>query len=506
MQAATSFWTRYANRLFGTSRGRTRLRRADFERRAMQAKYVAAEVLEDRSLLSAAFGSALSIGNEVGGSSANDVATDAAGNSYITGSFSGTVDFDLSATHAADSDILTARGPADAFVAKYAPDNTLIWVQRMGGDAVSPDASLSDSGSKIAVGSNGNVYVVGQFVGSADFGSTVLTAAGSRDGFVVKLDTSGTIQWAKKWGTAASDWAGGVDVDTAGNVYALGNQSYPNSVAYDLLKFNSNGNLVWSASIPASQGAVTGDLAVDGSGNVFLAGAFDGRVDFDPGSKTNYVSSGSERGAFVLKLDTQGKFGWVSPFLGRTVGSTTGFAAAQSVALDGSGNVVVGGYYNYWVDFNPGSGTTTLPTGGRGFITKLNSSGSLVWARALEANDTTFVYGLDTDTAGSVYATGAFFGTIDFDPGSGVQSRTTAGGPDIFVVKLTAAGNYSWAETFGGTGNDYGFGVAVDPTGVVHLAGGYQNTVDFDPDPLGVYNLTNPGAFRNGFRLRLRQV
>jgi hypothetical protein len=343
-------------------------------------------------------------------------------------------------------------------------------------------------------------------MGSADFGSTVLTAAGSRDGFVAKLNSDGTFQWATSWGTTASDWAGGVDVDSAGNVYALGNESYPNSVAYDILKFNSSGSLVWSRSIAANQGAITGDLAVDSSGNSFLAGYFRGTVDFDPGNKTHYVSSGAQPGAFVLELDSQGKFGWVSPFLGRTVGSTTGFAAAQSVALDGTGNVIVGGYYKDSVDFNPGAGTTTLPTGGGGFITKLNSFGGLVWARALEANNTTFVNGLDVDSAGNIYATGSFNGTIDLDPGTGVQSQTTTGGADIYVVKLTGAGNFSWGETFGGTGNDYGFGIAVDPAGFVHLAGGYQNTVDFDPDPLATYNLTNPGTFRNGFRLRLGQV
>jgi hypothetical protein len=116
------------------------------------------------------------------------------------------------------------------------------------------------------------------------------------------------------------------------------------------------------------------------------------------------------------------------------------------------------------------------------------------------------VYGLDVDSAGSIYATGAFYGTVDLDPGAGSNTHTTAGGGDIFVEKRTAAGNYSWAETFGGTGLDVGFGIAVDPTGGVHLAGFYSGTVDFDPDPLNTYYLTNPGTFANAFRLRLRQV
>jgi len=171
--------------------------------------------------------------------------------------------------------------------------------------------------------------------------------------------------------------------------------------------------------------------------------------------------------------------------------------------------VYVGEGYRSTVDFNPGSGTTTLPTIGGGFITKLNSSGGLVWARALESGS---VQSLDVDAAGSIYATGGFSGSVDLNPGAGSDSRTIAGGTDIFVVKLTAAGNYSWGETFGGTGYDGGFaltdgiGIDVDSTGTVHLVGAYEEAVDFDPNPMATYNLINPGTFRNAFRLRLLQV
>ncbi|MEX2186009.1 MAG: hypothetical protein WD875_04405, partial [Pirellulales bacterium] len=106
---------------------------------------------------------------------------------------------------------------------------------------------------------------------------------------------------------------------------------------------------------------------------------------------------------------------------------------------------------------------------------------------------------------GSIYATGLFQGTVDFNPGAGNYTRTTAGGSDIFVVQLTATGNFGWDETFGSTGDDVSFGIAVDTTGVVHLAGTFDGTVDFDPDPLAIYDLTNPGPFANGFRVRLRQ-
>ena len=205
MRASTSIWSRSLNRLFGTPPATAKRRKAS---RRPSARRHGFERLEDRTVLSATFGSALSIGNDAGSSTAADVATDQAGNSYLTGYFSGTVDFDQAATHAGDTDILTARGPQDIFVAKYAPDNSLLWVQRMGGDAASPGGNagnLSDGGSKIDARRQRERVRRGKFVGSADFGSTTLSTAGDSDGFVAKLDASGTVQWAKSWGTTAND-------------------------------------------------------------------------------------------------------------------------------------------------------------------------------------------------------------------------------------------------------------------------------------------------------------
>jgi hypothetical protein len=452
-----------------------------------------AERLEDRTVLSATFGSALSIGNGLDSSAAFDVAADSAGNSYVAGTYAGTVDFDLSAVHASDADILTARGAGDAYVAKYAPDDSLVWVRSLGGDS-------SDVGRKIAMDASGFVYVAGEFAASADFGSTTLSSLGANDGFVAKLDSAGNVQWAKRWGTSGNDYAQGLDVDGAGNVYALGHRL---GDSYDILKFSPAGAAQWSKTIVDHSMMTSADLAVSSAGKVFVAGSFDGIVDFDPSAKTKYISSGAGRGGFVLQLDTNGKFNWVSPFLGKTVGSTSSSAWAMSVVVDNGGSVIVGGSFIGTVDFNPGGGTTYLSTQNGAFITKLNSAGALAWARELEGNSSTFVRGLDLDAAGNIYASGTFNGTVDLDPGAGSFSRTTAGQSDIYVVKLTAAGNLIWAETFGGAGHDVNFGLAVDPAGVVHLTGYYRDSFDFDPDPFATYGLPGDPIISRGFRLRL---
>lgn len=466
------------------------------------------QLLEDRAVPAAGFLSAFSPASATGSSEARDVAVDAAGNSYLTGFFTGTVDFDPADPEDA-ADTLTARGSHDAFVAKYAPNDALVWVRRMGGDAIG--AGAMDVGGHLALDGGGNVLVAGRFMGAADFGPVTLTAAGDCDAFVVKLNANGDVSWATSWGNSLYDTGIGVGADAAGNVYALGIRTDPAATAnndwHDVLKFSPAGALTWTRSVATRHALSGGDLAVDASGNVYAAGTFQGVVDFDPGNRTQLFASGVNYAGFVLKLTSAGNYGWASTFYGQGSGSTAGFSAAQSVALDGAGNVIVGGYYGNSVDFDPGNRTTTLPADGKAFLVKLNNKGSLAWAKALvrgEAGSFAYIYSLAADATGNIYATGNFYGTVDFDPGTGTHSRTSSGGSDVFVMKLNSAGAFQWAETVGGTGYDTGWGVAVSSAGVVHLAGGFTGLVDFDPDPLANFDLSVPRS--NFFLLKLRQT
>lgn len=469
--------------------------------------------LEPRDVLSTDFASAVGLASDSGRSRVEDVAVDSTGNTYLTGGFSGTVDFDPANDRLGGADVLTSAGGSDAFVAKYAPDGTLAWVTRMGG--ATPETVFTDAGWAVHVDAGGNVYVAGQFCGTADFGPLALTSNGTgKDGFVAKLGPTGGVQWAQRWGladndpaTGRGDMGGGVGTDAAGNVYVSGTRQMTGATAasfgHDILKFSPTGAPVWTRFVN-TKALGTSRLAVDAGGAMYLAGQFAGTVDFDPGPRTRTASSGPSQGGFVLKLTAAGNFDWVAPFVGQGSGKTAGSAVAQSLTLDGGGDVIVGGYYGNAVDFDPGSGTTTLPTGGGGFITKLTAGGSLAWARALEGTDSTFVYGVAVDAAGGIYATGAFKGTVDLDPGAGTRSRTTAGNFDVFAVKLTAAGEFTRAEMFGGPGEDLGRGIAVDAAGTVYLVGSYTGAVDFDPDPADTFYLPDTG-FTNGFLVRLRQ-
>jgi len=274
----------------------------------------------------------------------------------------------------------------------------------------------------------------------------------------------------------------------------------------DILKFNPSGGVVWSKYVDASY-VSNGDLAVDPAGNVVVVGAFQGHVDFDPGPRTNWQRVGEGLVAsYVLNLNSQGNFRWVSVF----PSPWNSFSWATDVALDSTGNIVVGGTYRGQVDFNPGRGITRLSSGGLesggAYVTKLNSKGGLVWARSLDRNNgsSIFVGGLAIGTGNSIFVAGSFDGTTDFDPGTSNVSRTTAGLSDGYLLNLTSAGNFAWVETFGGTQGDSVQGLSVDPSGTIHLAGFFSGTSDFNPG-LETENLTSPGTFRTSFLVRLRR-
>ena len=140
------------------------------------------------------------------------LALDGAGNSYVTGRFTGTATF--------DSTVMTTAGSDDVFVAKYDSSGALVWARRAGG-------SSTDEGRGIAIDSAGNSYVSGFFAGNATFGlgdlnQTTLTSAGSLDIFVAKYDPNGELVWARRAGGSSSDDAFEIATDGAGNSYVTG--------------------------------------------------------------------------------------------------------------------------------------------------------------------------------------------------------------------------------------------------------------------------------------------
>lgn len=365
---------------------------------------------------------ALSMGstnNDVG----NSITIDNAGNSYTTGYFIGTVDFDPSA----NTVNLTSpsSGMPSAFIAKYDINGALVWAKNLSGNQWV-------YGENIDIDAAGNLYVTGYFGGTADFDPSASTAnlgvAGESDIFFAKYD--------------------------------------------------NNGNYLWANRIGGSEDDRGKDIHHDGNGNIFITGGVTGTVDFDPSSGVFNLSHSLSKDIYLAKYDDDGNFLWVNAF-----GSpTTSFEEGLAVDTDPAGNPYLSAYYFGTVDFDPSANTANLGqvNGDETVIAKYDVNGNYLWANMIGKGMQERGNSIKVDASGNVYIVGNFAGTVDFDPSANNVNLTSEGNNDIFIAKYDNNGNYSWAKHFGGNSADYGRGIDVDANGNVYLVGSFQETVIFD--------------------------
>lgn len=207
-------------------------------------------------------------------------------------------------------------------------------------------------------------------------------------------------------------------------------------------------------------------------------------TDIESGAK--YVQSDSDlkiAGAIVTGLNTNvGSVGssggsgstplYSGPYALSFGNTSTDYGYA--VDIDSSGNTYVGGFFSGYVDFGNGVNVTSL--GGQdAFILKLNSGGEAVWVRSYGSSGTERVLDLVLDGSGNAYATGVFANSVNF---SYPTNLTSAGGSDVFVVKVDSSGNTQWVKGFGNTGGDEAYSVSFFGSDVMITGYAYGN-VDF---------------------------
>jgi hypothetical protein len=405
------------------------------------------EVLEGRSLPS--FGWAGAVGGDTG----NAVATDAAGNVYMAETFTN------SFNPAGSSIPLTSAGGSDIFVAKYSRVGAFVWAVSMGG-------AQKDSASGIAVdGTGANVDFVGQYAGA----------------YVAQLNAAtGAVNWSR---TVSGTAANAVAVDGAGAVYVTSRQgSVLSATSRYVTKLDAGGTRQWQDTITSAAG-VPSDAGVAVTGTtVYVGGVYVTSATFAIGASTYSVTTARYTDAgYVLKLSSDDAYGWVQTFQG---GNGGGDVTSNSIAADGSGNVYAFGEFVGKVSFGA---STTLNAGKSNdayFVAKLTPAGTVAWAKqfgSFPGLSGGAASAIAVDGAGAVYLTGSFIGTVSFNPAGG-GSLTSAGGNDIFVSKLDTNGTFQWAVSAGGTGDDFGNGIAVDGFGDIYIAGSIAaGTADFDP-------------------------
>lgn len=418
------------------------------------------------------------------------------GNIYSTGYFQGTVDFDPGVGVVN----LTSNGNSDIFIQKLDPNGNFLWVKQMGGTGY-------DAANDIAIDANGNIYTTGYFEQNVDFdpgaGTTNVYSANSQI-FILKLDSNGDFLWVKEFGSSLSEDRGvSISIDNNENVITTGyfretSDFDPGSGVMNITsngdqdifvqKLDPNGNFIWAKSIGDIGTENAYSVEADISGNIYLAGYFEGTVDFDTGIGAFSVSSAGGEDAFILKLDQNGNLIWVNSMGGAGTDISTSFS------IGNSGNIYVAGYFEGTVDFDPGSAINNMSSNGGMdyFIQKIDNNGEFLQVNTIGGAGNDRLISVSLDLNENIYLTGVFIGTVDFDPSTNVESLVSNGSADISIQKLTNSGDLVWVKSFGGVGADYGNKIYVDQNNNVFTTGSFNNTVDFDPSA-GSLNLTSNG-------------
>jgi hypothetical protein len=333
------------------------------------------------------------------------------------GSFIGTATFGVGESHQVS---LSSSGGYDVYIAKFNADGTLAWARRAGGASV--DSAYIVSGFQ-----DGSFVVTGNFQGSATFGpgdanQTVLTASGLYDVFVAKYNSNGSLAWAERAGGTGNDYGYGVTA--------------------------------------LSDGAAV------------VTGYFSTTATFGSGESNQVVlTSAGDIDVFIAKYNSNG-----SPAFAKRAGGT-GTDVGRGLAVLPSGTIAVTGYFGGSATFGPGESAQTILNSGGGtdvFVAEFDAAGRLIRAARAGGTGNDTGYNISYLPSNEFLISGAFQSTATF----GGTSLISAGGYDAFIVGYTA-GTFSFAKRMGGTGNDYGYGVAAFADSSFAVAGSFEGTAAF---------------------------
>jgi hypothetical protein len=383
------------------------------------------------------------LAKSIGGTSTiflNDLTIDPLGNVYITGKFAGVLDIDPGI------DVVNLISSSDnIFIAKYDSQINFIYGKNIGGN-------LNDNGLNIEIDNSYNLYLTGSFADFVDFdsgpGIANLISLGQQDVFLAKYDELGNFLFAKSIGGTSNDISNSICLDNSGNIFITG--QFSQTVDFDpgvgteiksssggsdifISKYDPLGNFIFVRTIGGLSNEEGNCIKVGNNGNIYLAGNFTGVVDFDPGVNVVNLDGGTNSDIFLVGLNSGGNY-----LFAKSMGSSL-FDLPSDLVLDNSNNIFLAGHFNGDVNFEPSTGISNLPGygGDDSFWAKFDQVGKYIYVKKIICNNNDRAVGIAVNNNGTVYLTGYFSGTADFDPGPGVFNLTSQpGNADLFISKF----------------------------------------------------------------------
>lgn len=328
---------------------------------------------------------------------------------------------------------ITTNGNDDIIIQKMDTTGVLKWTKQIGGTG-------SDFINDFTIDANDNIYIVGNVYGRVDLNpgpdSLYLNSIGSTlNGFFLKLNTNGELQWARSMGKRCS-----------------------------LITF-------------------------DPSGYLWVVGAFSDTTDIDPGPATTLLIPAYSLTAqlpFFSKFDTNGVMQWGKHLDGQSSFSIT------SVSFDNNGDAILTGNFGDLVELDPSTGQLFLGATGRStdvFIEKLTPNGDLIWVKHLGGPGSDHVSGALMKDDNNYLFFGSFSDSIDFDPSPSIAKYVSSGQRSGYLLSLDTTGRFLWASMdLPSSYQRYDISQD-DDQGNIYVAGYFRDTLTLAPS-IGIATFT----------------
>jgi hypothetical protein len=441
----------------------------------------------------------LSFAGKIGGSqfeNAMGIAADSTGHVIVCGYFSGMIDADPGAT----AHMLNSNGGNDIFLARFDSAGNYINAINIGGQG--EEFTYADP----VIDNSGNIYICGVFENQTEFNplgaSFMLINQGMADGFIACYDSTLNLLWARAMGGTGVDEIYRIDLKNNVILFAgsfSGQAWLDNGINTTPLtgsgmtdgvfgKFDINGSLLWVKTINSFNNIHLYQITANHNGQTYITGTFNDTLVFNAPQQDTLFADGFA--SFIAAFNSSGNYLWAFKIEN---------AFPFGLYLDHQENILTCGQFSGIVDFDPDNDTLALIAQGTfdGYFAKYNSNGNMIFANRIGGGGLDVAYAIKELQDYSILLTGFYFNTADFDPDITVASLNSNGFADLFVATYDSMGAYRSVFGCGGPGFDFVRNVAVTNNNAILIAGGFEQTVDFNPSP-SINALSSSGS-RDGF-------
>ncbi len=289
------------------------------------------------------------------------------------------------------------------------------------------------------------------------------------------------INWSTYYGGSSNDYLFGITTDASGNVLVIGYTNSSNAIATTgayqtiqggnedafIAKFNATGIRQWATYYGGIDGDEGYGVATDTSGNIIITGQTSSTNAIATMGAHQTTFGGGAYDAFIAKFNSNGIRQWATYYGGN------GFESGGSIATDGNSNIVITGS-----TFSPNAIATmgahqTIYGGGNydAFIAKFNTNGMRQWATYHGGSNDDTGYKITTDANGNIVITGQTESNNAIATVGAYQTTFGGGSIDAFIAKFNSNGIRQWATYYGGSNNDWGYGITTDANGNILMTG-----------------------------------